>query len=130
MEQLIIHPDDKTLPSVNLDPGNGIFRIQGRSTPENPAKFFQPVFDFFTAYKLDPCKKNELHIYLEYFNTSTSKCLFDILSVFSEIKNQGKEVSVTWYYIENDEDLLDMGKDFASFTKLPFKYQVAPRIYF
>lgn len=130
MEALIIHPDDKSLPSINLNPADGEFRIQGRSTPDNPMAFYQPVFDFFSQYKLNPCKQNNLHIYLEYFNTSTSKCLFDIFTIFTQIHKAGNEVTVYWYYIKHDEDMLESGKDFEEYTKLPFKYQIAPRIYF
>lgn len=130
MESLIIHPEDITLPSINLNPDEGIFRIQGRSTPDNPAAFFNPVLDFMERYKLNPGNKNELHIYLEYFNTSTSKYLFDIFTLFSEIHKAGNEVTVYWYYIEHDYDMMETGKDFAEYTKLPFKYLIAPRIYF
>lgn len=128
MEPLIIHTNDINLPSINLNPAEGVFRIQGRSTPNNPLAFYKPVFDFFTQYKLNPQKRSDLHIYLEYINTSTSKCLFDIFSIFSEINRTGNEVNIYWYYRENDEDLLESGKDYADFTSLPFKYLIAPRI--
>ena len=35
---------------------------------------------------------------------------------------RGMEVSVNWYYDEEDEHLLDSGKELAELTELPFNY--------
>lgn len=127
MEKLVIHSRDESCPSVSFDANAGLFNIQGKSTPDNPAAVYKPLLDYLLEYQKKPKQKSEFNIYLEYFNTSSSKCLFDILRIFSEIKKAGFEVVIIWSYYEEDEDSIDLAKDFQDFTGLEFVYQLAPR---
>ncbi|HBX51088.1 MAG: hypothetical protein A2275_14280 [Bacteroidetes bacterium RIFOXYA12_FULL_35_11] len=117
-------------PSVNFNADQGHFRIQGRSTPDDAIEFYAPLFEYMKKYNPALDKKTEVHIYLEYFNTSSSKCLFDLFKMLSNIHDRGNEVTVAWYYVEGDDDMLETGQDFESLSNLPFKMIIAPKISF
>lgn len=111
-----------TTPIVLLDPDAGIIRIEGRSIPENVIDFYQPIISWIDNYSREPKEKTEVHFQLEYFNTSSSKRLFDIMKKVEAIAvNTGKDVSINWYYEEDDEDIYYAGNDYkALITKIDF----------
>lgn len=119
VEPLIIEADVKS-PKILFDAGNGIFRIEGRSIPENSIQFYTPVWDWLKEYQKQPLEKTEVVFHLEYFNTSSSKCLVDILRHFEEIAATGKLVTIRWEFEKDDEDMEESGKDFSAILKIPF----------
>jgi SiaC family regulatory phosphoprotein len=120
MEKLIIEPGIKT-PHINFSPENGVLEIKGKSIPENSIEFYRPVYAWLDEYGRQPKNKTNIIIQLEYFNTSSSKCLLDIFRKLEPLqKNSSSEVSVTWLYEEDDEDMMEAGEDYQSIVKLPF----------
>ena len=61
----------------------------------------------------------EVNVQLEYFNTSSSKCILDVFKKLETLS--GTEVKVNWYYEEDDEDMLEAGEDYQAIIDLPFK---------
>jgi len=39
-----------------------------------------------------------------------------------KIKKQGVEVSINWHYTDDDEEMLEAGKDFAAILNLGFSF--------
>ncbi|HCI56292.1 MAG TPA: DUF1987 domain-containing protein [Bacteroidales bacterium] len=120
MEPIIIEGTAKT-PSVRFDPDTGVFEIKGRSIPENSVEFYKPIVDWLDKYKESPLSKTEVNIKLEYFNTSSSKCILDVFKKFEAIHKAKNEVQINWYYEEDDEDMLEAGEDYESIIRVPFK---------
>ncbi len=58
---------------------------------------------------------------LEYFNTSSSKCILDVFKKLEAIHKGKNEVIINWYYEEDDEDMLEAGEDYESIIRVPFK---------
>ncbi|MGP1362589.1 MAG: SiaC family regulatory phosphoprotein, partial [Bacteroides sp.] len=59
---------------------------------------------------------------LEYFNTSSSKCILDIFKRLGLIHElPGKKVEIKWYYYADDEDMYESGNDYSSIVKVPFE---------
>lgn len=108
-------------PEIILDPKQGIFEIEGRSIPENSVEFYQPLMRWMDAYRQEPNLQTKFVIKLEYFNTSSSKCLVDILRKLEKIHNDGKEVILEWHYDEDDDDMRESGEDFKELLKLPVR---------
>jgi hypothetical protein len=109
-------------PYVLLDGDKGIIRIEGRSIPENVIDFFQPILNWIDRYSKEPCNSTVVDFKLEYFNTSSSKRIFDIMKKVEAISMiEGKKVAMTWYYEEDDEDIYFAGNDYkALVTKIEF----------
>jgi len=120
MEPIIIEGTQKT-PKVKFDAAEGVFEIRGRSIPENSVEFYKPIIDWLENYKKSPLKKTVINVRLEYFNTSSSKCILDLFKKLEAIYKAKNEVSINWYYEEDDEDMLEAGEDYESIIRVPFK---------
>ena len=120
MESFYLKPTTKT-PSINFDIEKGIFEITGRSIPENSIDFYKPVLDWLDQYIQQPNDQTTLEIKLEYFNTSSSKCLVDIFRRFEALKKNGASAKIKWYYEEEDEDMHESGEDFKGIIKIPLE---------
>lgn len=120
MEPIIVEGTPKT-PAVKFDAEIGILEIKGRSIPENAIEFYRPLVDWLEAYAKSPFKRTQVNIQLEYFNTSSSKCILDIFKKLETLHKAKNEVIINWYYEEDDEDMLEAGEDYESIVKVPFK---------
>ena len=120
MEPIIIEGTSKT-PTVRFDLNEAVFEIKGRSIPENSVEFYKPLVDWLESYKESPLQKTVVNIRLEYFNTSSSKCILDVFKKLEVIHKAKNEVEVNWYYEEDDEDMLEAGEDYESIIRVPFK---------
>ncbi len=120
MESLIIEGTPKT-PNVNFDISKGILAIKGRSIPENSIEFYKPLVDWLEEYAQNPSSKTQVNVHLEYFNTSSSKCILDVFKKLEAIHKNKYEVQINWYYEEDDEDMLEAGEDYESIIRVPFK---------
>jgi hypothetical protein len=108
-------------PLINFDPQSGNMQMKGKSIPENSVIFYKPVFEWLDNYIQNPAPKTSLSIQLDYFNTSSSKCIVDIFKKLELISKNGKgEVIINWLYDENDDDMLEAGEDYKSLIKIPF----------
>jgi hypothetical protein len=120
MEFMNIEGTPKT-PSITLNPESGIIEIKGRSIPENSIEFYKPIVDWLEDYANAPKEKTVVNIQLEYFNTSSSKCILDVFKKLENLKKGKNDIVVNWYYEEDDEDMLEAGEDYESIIKVPFK---------
>ncbi|MDX2359764.1 MAG: DUF1987 domain-containing protein [Crocinitomicaceae bacterium] len=122
MEVLRIEATAHT-PSLTFDPITGKMEISGRSIPDQPDDFWMPVLNWFETYLMTPSSITTFKINLEYFNISSSKRILFLLYKLNEIAEKGKAVSVEWYYREEDEDMYEVGQDYAYMVKVPFKFK-------
>lgn len=120
LEPINIEGTPKT-PSVKFDAEQGVIEIKGRSIPENSIEFYKPLVDWLEKYAINPLDKTYVNVQLEYFNTSSSKCILDVFKKLEVIHKTNKEVIVNWYYEEDDEDMLEAGEDYESIIRVPFK---------
>ena len=114
MNSLLID-ETRGTPRVRLYPNGEIF-IEGRSLPADPAEFYSPILNWVKDCQTETVN---IHIRLEYMNTSSSK---EIQSFFRLIKENLhiKNATVNWYYEEGDDDGYDVGREFELFSKIPF----------
>jgi hypothetical protein len=120
MDALLLEGSAKT-PHVHFDPETGLLELKGRSIPENSIDFYKPLIDWIDRYGRDPRQKTALHVQLEYFNTSSSKCILDVFKKLESIRAAGNEVTVLWHYEVDDEDMLEAGEDYAGIINVPFR---------
>jgi hypothetical protein len=120
MEPLTIEGTAKT-PNVKFEGDQGFIEIKGRSIPENSIEFYKPLVDWLEEYGKGPAALTKVNIQLEYFNTSSSKCILDVFKKLEAIYKAKNEVIINWYYEEDDEDMLEAGEDYESIIRVPFK---------
>ncbi|MFN3342410.1 MAG: DUF1987 domain-containing protein [Flavobacteriales bacterium] len=109
-------------PTVNLNADQGVLELKGRSIPENSIEFYKPIFDWVENYGGNPKSDTQVNVVLEYFNTSSSKCILDFFKKLENLNNGGKtKVTINWHYEEDDEDMLEAGEDYQAIISVPFK---------
>lgn len=120
MEKFAIDGTPKT-PSISFDLASGVLEIKGRSIPENSIEFYKPLVDSLEKYAGSPKAQTNVNIQLEYFNTSSSKCILDVFKKLESIHKGGSAVTINWHYEEDDEDMLEAGEDYQAIISVPFK---------
>jgi hypothetical protein len=119
MQKLQLEESNST-PFVSLDPKSGLLEITGTSTPEDSFAYYKPIFNWLDNYSNSPSKSTKLTIKLDYFNTSSSKCVLNILKKIEKLSQAGNEAEVDWHYHPDDKDMMDIGNDLQSILKFPF----------
>lgn len=116
---------DKTAdcPYINFSE-DGIIDIEGRSITEDVFSFWQPLLEWVTDYCKKPAEFTSICINLEYTNSSSNKYINEILRRLEEIYSKGHRLLITWKFEEDDESILQLGKDLEAITKLPFKFEM------
>jgi hypothetical protein len=117
MDNLQIPGSNKT-PEISFDASSKVLSISGRSIPENSIEFYKPMLAWMEQFAATQPESTILQIKLEYFNTSSSKCLLDI---FKKLETIGGKCQVEWYYEQDDEDMLEAGEDYEAIVHVPFK---------
>lgn len=106
-------------PTVNFNKEAGVLEIKGRSIPENSIEFYKPLLDWIGDYGSSAKPETQINIKLEYFNTSSSKCILDVFKKLETLS--GTQMTINWYYEEDDEDMLEAGEDYQAIISIPFK---------
>ena len=114
-----ISPDLIYYPIVDFNAETGICEISGESYMEETYTFYEPIITWLRSF-VELRKKLVLDIKLTYFNTSSSRFILEMLDVLKSFKNQGGDVSVNWYYREEDPDMLNEINDISGETGLDF----------
>ena len=120
MENLIIPPSKYTL-EVNFDVESGIFDLKGSSYPEHAMEFFQPLYDWVHTYIKEVKDVIILNLKVNYLNTSSTKCILDLVEILNEYFTKGGNVKVNWFHEDDDEDMLELGQEIGEDLQLPLK---------
>lgn len=119
MEPLIIESMSST-PKIYLDKNSGKFELAGKSFPEESRSFYEPLFTWLEEYAKNPNEETIFEFNLEYFNSSSSLIILEILNLLEEISKSGKKVSISWNHLDIDEDMLEAGEEYSDLVKIPF----------
>ena len=123
MEKLSI-PASTTSPAILLDSDEGIVSIIGRSIPKDAPALYEPVMAWVAEYVEQTKGPCEVLCRLDYFNTSTQKYLSEMLKIIARIRLEDRgELTVNWYYEEDDEEMMRVGQIFARIAKITFQYK-------
>ena len=121
MTELKIEGTSST-PNIILDKNSGKFEMKGKSFPEESRIFYEPVFEWLNQYEKEPNDETLFEFKMEYFNSSSSLIILEILNVLDSIYKKEKKVTVLWNYLEIDEDMLDAGEEYSDLVSIPFEY--------
>ncbi len=119
MEHLQIVGKKDTL-AVDFNAETRILALEGASYPENPIEFFDPLTGWLTRYIQEIHGPLTLNITIDYLNTSSSKCLLDLFEMLEEYHQSGGEVTLNWYYEQDDEDMEETGEELCEDLELPY----------
>ena len=99
----------KSSPLVLYTAGTHTLSVEGNSYPENSFQFYEPLFEFVKNELVSVQEKVVIELKLIYFNSTTSKTLFDL---FDLLQDSIKNLEIKWYYNKDNEFILEAGEDF------------------
>jgi len=119
MDKLIIKPTKKSL-DVKCVPGE--INLVGNSILADPKVFFDPIFDWVDEYVKQPPERTVINFRLEYVDTASVQRIIEMLTKLREIKYDGHDLSVNWYFEMNDPELLELGEIMDGRLGLEFNF--------
>lgn len=111
-------------PYILFDSKSGVFKIEGKSFPEDSKEFYRPVIEWLEGYKSEMPVTFQFNFNLFYLSSSSIISVKQILMKLIEFQSKGTEVNIIWNYDEDDDDIKKTGEDYMKITKLPFKFKV------
>lgn len=118
MQPLDIAPTTSS-PEVRFNPETGLLRIAGESYPSNSYEFFRPILEWIEAY-LRQHDAATLEVALTYLNTSSIKCMLDILELLEKNHQEGRTVGVRWCCDKENHRAMELVDEFKEDLTLPF----------
>lgn len=113
-------PPTKSTPKICYDAATGILELSGESYPENSFEFYAPVLSWLEKH-LNEAEVLQVDINIIYMNSSSIKCLLDMLDMMVEAVKKGAKIVINWYYDSDNPRALDMAEEFFEDVELPFK---------
>lgn len=114
-------------PKITLDSEKSVFTIEGNSYPEHAVMIYNPVIEWIE----DQINSNASEIngvfYFSILSSASHKVIYDILQKLHNYQKQGGRVQIKWLYHDDDDDMLDIGEDFAD--SIDFIVQLVPKKY-
>jgi len=120
MDDLMIDGTNSS-PLVKLDASRGLAQLAGESYPENAFDFFEPIALWMRRFIAEETQPLLLELRLSYLNTSSTKCLVDILDELDEAYGKGRDVRVVWYCDKRNERARESAEEFGEDIDLPFE---------
>lgn len=111
-------------PQVVFDISKNEFKISGKSLPEDPAEFYEPIIAWLSTYIKKPNPITEFKINIEYFNSGSVKQIMVLLTMLEEIISTGNKIKIIWYYDKNDDLMEIKGNEFKNMLTIPFELTV------
>jgi len=119
MENFVLEGTPKS-PRIDFNAQTGVLLISGRSIPENAREFYRPLIEWVERYATQSNAKTHFDICLEYFNTSSSKALFDLFKTAESMHLSGRStVLVKWKYENDDWEMRDAGLEYSRIIQIP-----------
>ena len=107
-------------PSVLADEAAGMLILTGESYPENSFEFFRPILTWVADFLERDGRALTLELRLTYLNTSSIKCMMDLLDLMEDAHRTGRAILLNWYYDEENDRALDLAEEFKEDLSLPF----------
>ncbi|ABZ84155.1 conserved hypothetical protein [Heliomicrobium modesticaldum Ice1] len=113
----------KGTPEVDFDPFQHTLKLSGQSYPENAFKFYEPILRWVDAYleQLTAEANVVIDFSFPYINTSSSKCVMMLLEKLDGAFQKGKQLSLNWYYDEDNDSELECAEEFKEDVTMPFR---------
>ncbi|MEO5350027.1 MAG: DUF1987 domain-containing protein [Magnetococcus sp. YQC-3] len=113
METIQLAGADRT-PTILFDFGRNHFSLAGESYPEDVSAFYGGLLSQLTKH-LDSLQGADICFEFQfiYFNSSTAKVVMRLFETLEQAAQNGNRVVVNWYHEEDDDNMREMGEEFA-----------------
>jgi hypothetical protein len=108
-------------PYILIDEEKNHMKFEGRSFHENVVEFYRDVNNWLDTYLETDFGCFTFDFEMNYFNSSTSKLLHNMLTKMDEHASDEKKVIVNWITTEDNDIIIECGEDFQEdFNNLKF----------
>jgi hypothetical protein len=121
MNDFILKATDTT-PVINFNANSGELLIEGKLIPEDAKEFFEPILSWLDEYVKTDIYATKLKLKLHYFNVSSSKNILYIFYTLNNLIKRERLVEIEWYYSIDEDEMYELGQDFALMVNIPFKF--------
>lgn len=119
MVQLEI-PKTVTTPLISYDQETNTLHISGESYPENSFAFYAPVLVWLKQQLLDSTSLL-VEIAITYMNSSSTKCMLDLLDIMEDAYARSVAVSIIWRYDLENPRSFELAEEFCEEVSFPFE---------
>ncbi|MCL2016915.1 MAG: DUF1987 domain-containing protein [Defluviitaleaceae bacterium] len=112
MEMKIELPKTESTPYVLLDAEKSYMTFKGECYSENTIDFFRNITVWLTDFLASGFTELDFDCELEYFNSSSSKLLYNVLLAMDESAAKGKKININWYVDKGNDVIIEHGEDF------------------
>lgn len=116
MERIYLEHTEDT-PKVEFNKDENVYEISGKSLPENAVAFYLPLIEWLKNYGATNSEPLILDFRLDYFNTASAKQITKLLLVLQDM-SENIDVTVRWFYLKEDTDILSSGLRFSRLIKV------------
>jgi hypothetical protein len=106
-------------PRVFMNAATGECELSGESYIEDTLDFYRPVVQWLEQYTAQGLQPLNFTFNLQYYNTSSSKYLLDIIKVMKKHHDAGGPVKISWFVPKDDYDMLEEVEDYVRFVGVP-----------
>jgi len=113
MENLYIAPTPSS-PEVDFKFDAHTLSLRGESYPENAAAFYGDIIARLREYLAGQEGATiEVNIALAYFNSSSTKMLFNLIESMNNAAEAGNRIVLHWFHDEEDDTILEFGQELS-----------------
>lgn len=113
MENLYIAPTPSS-PEVDFQFDARTLSLRGESYPENAAAFYGGIIARLKEFLGTQSGVTlEVNIALAYFNSSSTKMLFNLIEALSNAAEDGNAVRLNWFHDAQDDTILEFGQELS-----------------
>ena len=110
----------RNTPAVRFEPATHEFSLVGNSIPENAGEFYGPVIDALRANIPGMPDGSTFTFCLPYFNSSSLKAVYLLLSEIKSGMDNGKKFELIWHVEEEDDFMAEAAETFEEMTDIQF----------
>jgi hypothetical protein len=123
MKDLVITNNNNLylVPQINFNATTGHCEIVGESYLETTKEFYGDIMDWLRNYMYEVRGSLYIEIKLNYFNTSSSRCLLEMFRLLKGYQLQGNQVEIVWYVSIEEDFMVEEVEDFITNSGLMIK---------
>jgi coenzyme F420-reducing hydrogenase delta subunit len=114
-------------PYILADEEKSYMRLEGKCFHEKVADFFKDINDWLAGYLATNFGTFTLECEFDYFNSSTTKLLHNMLMKMDNAVSDTNRITVNWITTDDNDIMVECGEDFKEdFHNLEFNLILKP----
>ena len=114
-------------PYILIDEEKSYMRLEGRCFHEKVAEFFMEVNEWLNSYLMSDFGLFTFDCAIDYFNSSTTKLLYNMLLKMDKHVSAKNKINVNWITTEDNDIMVECGEDFREdVSRLEFNLVINP----